>query len=531
MERAGEHNQDLSDIDFKQITISFDQYETLSRGLKNLAPNLDLAYGAKAGPIVDSLVYTSLDPETEVTTINAFIDCQKEAGLDEDADDWQQTILSELESYYSNLNQGYLTITLPGETNSIYVTKDFGKQVTLIRTSQYSDGYTVDISTASSQYIDYAISGEYREDENKILEADSQRLYEIFNAWAKVQHIIHQQHPEKWQDEDYRHIHISLDDQPDLSEYFQDEADQDQPAKQPDYRVEFSNLDDSATTREIINHYQKLAKELDSIGGNFAAKERLLQIGTAFTDPEGAAMFHLTAPSFLLHGAPGTGKTELVQAFARGVEAELISINSVDIQSKIIGDSAKLIDQAVEDASRHQGRVVLFFDEIDTLINDSNHVEFRNASKHLGKLIENLAQDHPNVLIAACMNAEEYEVMESIIRPGRLEAIPVKLPESYAEIRDIWYSVLYKDNPPLEYEVGDITVANSEYSDVDIIELAQKSAGLSGADMAHILASLRAKKLLDYTTSGIRRPISQQDILEQIKQHLANRSSDDDNYI
>src|SRR5690606_10328553 len=125
----------------------------------------------------------------------------------------------ELESYYNNLNEGYAVLTLPGETNSIYVTKNFDKQATIIQTSNYEDGCSIEISTVSSQYIDYAMGGDYHESEDRISQPDSLQLYEIFNAWAKAQQVIYGQYSDHWQDEDHKYIHVSLageDDEPEV---------------------------------------------------------------------------------------------------------------------------------------------------------------------------------------------------------------------------------------------------------------------------------------------------------------------------
>lgn len=528
MERTGEYNQDLANIDFKHLTISFDRHDNLSKGLIDLPPSLMLAHGAEIDPVTLNRVYTDTDTRSQVTTINAVIDCLKDSQTFDS--DWQSHILYELESYYHSLDAGYTVVTLPGETNSIYVTKNFAKQATLIQTTDYDDGCSIEISPVSSQYIDYALGGDYREPEDRLDQPDSHQLYEIFNAWAKSQQLIFGNHSNQWQDQDYKYIHVSLVDKNSQLEadIETDQTSLEQLTNKLDHQTALNQSSEHLSDQEVVNYYNKLYHELETTGGNFAAKERLLQIGTAFTDPDAAAKFHLNAPSFLLHGQPGNGKTELVEAFARGTESELIYADAIDVQGKAIGESTRLIDHLVQKAIDRPNRVVLFFDEIDTLINDSNHQEYRNAAKHLGKLIELLAKNHPHVLVAACMNAEKYEVIESIIRPGRLEVIAVKPPESYAEIRDIWFSVLYKDNPPLEIEENNITVANSEYSDIDIFELAKNSAGLTGADIAHILASVRGKKLVEYSTSGLRRPVSQHDLLSQIKSYLADRADDDD---
>lgn len=528
MEYAREHNEGLSTIDFKHLTISFDDYIALEEDIKNLGSGVEIASGAEAYPIAISAVYTEEDSYDKTVSLKASIKCHRD---DHDTfdDDWKKNMLYELECYYNNLDENYIALTLPGEEDSLYIVKDINENATLIRVSDSDSACDINISTVSSEYIYYALGYDYHESNNIVHQMDSNQLYETFNAWAKVQNIIYDQRPEGWEDEDYKHIFVSLPNQSDEEHLDYEQYLEDLEDGYDEYIDSDSTVDDESY--ELTDYLNKVSEKFEKIGGNFEVKERLTQIAVAYTDPEGAAMFSVNAPSFLLHGQPGTGKTEFVEAFAKGTDADLIHVDSVDIQSKTIGDTAKLIDQVVEDAMSRPGRVVIFFDEIDTLIHDSNHLEFRNAAKHLGRLIDDINQNHPDILIAACMNASQYEVMESITRSGRLEVIHVKAPETYAEIRDTWFSVLYRDAPPLEYEADNITVASSQYSDVDIIELAKSSVGLTGADMQHILSCVRSKKMMEYRSTNTKRPISQQDIYDQIEVFISNKISEDDEYI
>lgn len=69
----------------------------------------------------------------------------------------------------------------------------------------------------------------------------------------------------------------------------------------------------------------------------------------------------------LLAGFPGTGKTELVHVVARMSGAFEVSLNAADIMSKWVGDSAKRMRRAIEEARRREPAVVGIHD-FDSLV-------------------------------------------------------------------------------------------------------------------------------------------------------------------
>jgi len=66
------------------------------------------------------------------------------------------------------------------------------------------------------------------------------------------------------------------------------------------------------------------------------------------------------------YGKPGTGKTLAADAFAGTLNRGIIKLGISELESKFMGDTAKNIRKAFEDA--HTQQAIIFFDEADTLL-------------------------------------------------------------------------------------------------------------------------------------------------------------------
>ncbi len=70
--------------------------------------------------------------------------------------------------------------------------------------------------------------------------------------------------------------------------------------------------------------------------------------------------------TFLLYGAPGTGKTEFAKYLARSIGRKLIIKSVSDIQDKYVGETEKNLRRAFDEAEKEG--TVLFFDEADSFL-------------------------------------------------------------------------------------------------------------------------------------------------------------------
>ncbi len=66
------------------------------------------------------------------------------------------------------------------------------------------------------------------------------------------------------------------------------------------------------------------------------------------------------------YGKAGTGKTLTAEAFAGRLDLPIIKVGIAEIESKLMGETSKNIQQVFQDA--HTQGAVLFFDEADTLL-------------------------------------------------------------------------------------------------------------------------------------------------------------------
>jgi transitional endoplasmic reticulum ATPase len=173
----------------------------------------------------------------------------------------------------------------------------------------------------------------------------------------------------------------------------------------------------------------------------------------------------------LLYGPPGTGKTLLAKAVANESEANFISIKGPELLSKWVGESEKGVRDVFRKA-RQSSPTIIFFDELDSItpvrgggFGDS-HVTERVISQILTEL-DGLEELKDVVVIGATNRLDMVD--PALLRPGRFDKllnVPVPDLEARKEILKI-----HLKNKPLT-------------KDVNVDQLAEKTQGYSGADIA-----------------------------------------------
>ena len=125
------------------------------------------------------------------------------------------------------------------------------------------------------------------------------------------------------------------------------------------------------TVKECSLYYNPKEKEL------FDTIKKLLSTSPKSNQPN---------VSILLHGAPGTGKTEFAYQLAKNVQADIMQLNFSEIQSKWIGETEKNIRLIFEQydnkrkASNHP--IILLINEADGLMNRRVSVSISNDAFH-----------------------------------------------------------------------------------------------------------------------------------------------------
>jgi hypothetical protein len=183
----------------------------------------------------------------------------------------------------------------------------------------------------------------------------------------------------------------------------------------------------------------------------------------------------------LLHGAPGTGKTFVAQAFATTIDAPFFPTSLGTLQQAgHLGDMlaalAKIMDQARAAARKH-GIAVIFIDEIDSLgkRHDSAGHNANYDNKVIGELLNKLdgVESLEGVMVIGAANHPSH-IDPAILRSGRLGLhIEMRSPSG----RDLV-------NVFRHHLKGDLW-------DVDLSCLAQSAVGATMADVKGIVQIAR----------------------------------------
>lgn len=263
---------------------------------------------------------------------------------------------------------------------------------------------------------------------------------------------------------------------------------------------------------------------LDDVGGLEAVKNNLRDIAISFQHPEIMAKWGASRPQgVLLYGAPGTGKTMLAQALCNEIGASMWTIQSTDIYEKWLGNSESHIKEIFDRARQHKGRLVLFFDEFDSMVGisespSSGADNARNAVAGIFKQEMNtLAKENPDVLVIAATNDLE-RIDPALIRSGRFDhKVYVPMPDVAARSQII-SNIAAK--AILRQENDDFKVFGD---DLNINSLANETDGMSGADISEIFRRLSITRAMQEARTGIQQPpISQQEIIVEARKFRAN---------
>ncbi|MCW3133467.1 MAG: CDC48 family AAA ATPase [Methanophagales archaeon] len=239
----------------------------------------------------------------------------------------------------------------------------------------------------------------------------------------------------------------------------------------------------------------------DDIGGLEHAKQELKEVVEwPLKYPETFDRLKTKPPKgILLFGPPGTGKTMLVKAVANATEANFISIKGPELLSKWVGESEKAVREIFRKA-KQAAPCIIFLDEIDSIApvrgrGYDSHVTERVVSQMLTAM--DGLEELKDVIIIAATNRPDM-VDPALLRPGRLDRL-IYIPPPDKEERKKIFEVHLRGKP-----LGE---------DVDIEELAKRTDGYVGADIAGIVKEAVMSALREFITSGI----SEEHVKEAVK--------------
>jgi transitional endoplasmic reticulum ATPase len=210
----------------------------------------------------------------------------------------------------------------------------------------------------------------------------------------------------------------------------------------------------------------------EEIGGLTEAK-RELQEAVEWPLKYSSVFEHMSATppkGVLMFGPPGTGKTLLAKAVATESQANFINVKGPEFLSKWVGESEKAVRETFRKA-RQASPCIIFMDEIDSIApvrggEADSHVTERVISQMLTE-IDGLQSLHNVVVIAATNRPDMLD--PALLRPGRFDRL-VRIPTPDLEGRKQVLRIHTAKKPLAE--------------DVDLDDLARRTDGYSGADLA-----------------------------------------------
>jgi SpoVK/Ycf46/Vps4 family AAA+-type ATPase len=205
------------------------------------------------------------------------------------------------------------------------------------------------------------------------------------------------------------------------------------------------------------------------------------------------------AKGILLFGAPGCGKTLTMKALATELNIEMFTVKCGDLMSKWYGESETRMMTLFKTA-RERKPAIIFFDEIDAV---AKRRDLYSADDVTPRLLSIMLSEldgmdrSTGIIIVGSTNKPEL-VDPALLRPGRFDKIIYVPPPDFNERIDI-----------LKVHI----VGKPLKGDINLKELAKRTEGFSGADLANLVkegatnAMRRSMKTKQITT------ITQKDFL------------------
>ncbi|MFH0411573.1 ATP-dependent zinc metalloprotease FtsH [Corynebacterium sp. L4756] len=229
------------------------------------------------------------------------------------------------------------------------------------------------------------------------------------------------------------------------------------------------------------NKAKELTKDMptntfEDVAGADEAVDELQEIKDFLEDPTRYHELGAKIPrGVLLYGPPGTGKTLLARAVAGEAGVPFYSISGSDFVEMFVGVGASRVRDLFKQA-KENSPCIIFVDEIDAVGRQrgsgtgGGHDEREQTLNQLLVEMDGFGDREGVILIAATNRPDILD--PALLRPGRFDRqIPVTPPDLAGREQILR---VHSKNKPLAKEV-------------DVTQLAKRTAGMSGADLANVL--------------------------------------------
>ncbi len=228
-------------------------------------------------------------------------------------------------------------------------------------------------------------------------------------------------------------------------------------------RARMSTDQDKRVTFENVAGLKEEKEQLEEIVDFLKAPQKYIQVGARI--PKGV----------LLEGPPGTGKTLLAKAVAGEAGVPFFTISGSDFVEMFVGVGASRVRDLFQDAKKN-APCIIFIDEIDAVARrrgsglGGGHDEREQTLNQLLVEMDGFGVNEGIIVMAATNRKDILD--PAILRPGRFD-------------RDV---IVGRPDVQGREEILDVHAKNKPLADdVDLKQIAQTTAGFTGADLENLL--------------------------------------------